>query len=101
MLIVFFQILLGLVGSQDVPSNFHSVLFGQLACILKEKDITIPRETVFELLSFFKQYSIDHEADEDSEKERVCFFLVPPENDIQVLSLKQLLLLRLAESAVF
>ena len=91
--------MLGLISSPDVPSNFHSVLFGQLACILKEKDIPIPRETVYELLSFFKQYSIDHKSEED-EDDKVGRFSCQVIILFQVIILKQLLLLRLAESAV-
>lgn len=60
-----------LIASPDIPSNFHSILFGQLACILKEEDIPIPRETIYELLSFFKQYYTDHSTEEDKEQEKV------------------------------
>uniref|UniRef100_A0A1I7XP74 Nuclear pore complex protein Nup85 n=1 Tax=Heterorhabditis bacteriophora TaxID=37862 RepID=A0A1I7XP74_HETBA len=62
------QVLIPLIVSPDVPSSFHQVLFGHLMVILAEiPQVQIPRDTIYQLLSFFKQHTIDKSTQDDAE----------------------------------
>ncbi|KAK6736912.1 hypothetical protein RB195_019542 [Necator americanus] len=80
-------ILVSLISSTNVPLAFHKILFGYLLLILADApQVQIPPENLHELVSFFRQYSIDnHDNLEDSSEDTLR-------------SLKHLLLMRLADA---
>ncbi|RCN43548.1 hypothetical protein ANCCAN_10447 [Ancylostoma caninum] len=80
-------ILVSLISSTNVPQSFHKILFGYLMLILADApQVQIPPENLHELVSFFRQYSIDNADNvEDSSEDTVR-------------SLKHLLLTRLADA---
>ncbi|ETN81749.1 hypothetical protein NECAME_08289 [Necator americanus] len=66
-------ILVSLISSTNVPLAFHKILFGYLLLILADApQVQIPPENLHELVSFFRQYSIDnHDNLEDSSEDTV------------------------------
>ncbi|KAK6052546.1 hypothetical protein COOONC_09947 [Cooperia oncophora] len=82
-------LLVSMITSPNVPQKFHKVLFGYLMLILADTpQVQIPAENIYELISFFRQYTIDNADKEDETSEDT------------IRSLKLLLLTRLAEAEI-
>ncbi|XGW09750.1 hypothetical protein V3C99_011766 [Haemonchus contortus] len=82
-------LLVSLITSPNVPQSFHKVLFGYLMLILADTpQVQIPAESIYELISFFRQYTIDNTDKDDETSEET------------MRSLKLLLLTRLAEAEI-
>ncbi|WKX94786.1 hypothetical protein Q1695_011783 [Nippostrongylus brasiliensis] len=62
-------LLVSMITSPNVPRSFHEILFRYLKLILADApQVKIPAESIYELISFFRQYSIDDVDEEDDTK---------------------------------
>ncbi|KAK5983035.1 Nuclear pore complex protein Nup85 [Trichostrongylus colubriformis] len=82
-------LLVSMITSPTVPQSFHKVLFGYLMLLLADTpQVQIPAENIYELISFFRQYTIDNIDKEDDTSEDT------------IRTLKHLLLIRLSEAEI-
>ncbi|VDO73752.1 unnamed protein product [Heligmosomoides polygyrus] len=62
------SLLVSMITSPSVPRSFHKILFRYLQLILVDTpQVEIPPENIYELISFFRQYTIDIEENDDDD----------------------------------